>query len=104
MFKKKQVKEPVAAIKNPPVVLVTTPNYRIVKKQETLTTWEYKGKYIPTSYYDILALEVKNTNAMEEPFWKTSQILVNANDSWVNTNNFGQQELIKFLNELYLGK
>ena len=66
MFKRKK-KTPVPAVKNPPRVVKETKSYRFVISQSPCVTDNLGNVLV---YSDVLTMEVRDTNAMEEPFWK----------------------------------
>jgi len=66
MFKKKKL---VAAIEIPPKVVKQTANYRLVQSQLIGSFDFIKNQAVTSSYYNILTLEKRNTDAMLEPQW-----------------------------------
>jgi hypothetical protein len=86
MFKRKK---PIAAVKEPPRVLKELKNYRFVLRQQPSVYEVIKGRVTNESnilaYSDELILQVKNTNAMEEPFWQDEKTL-----STIDSSTYGE--------------
>lgn len=73
MFNKKKVKPIAPAVKNPPRVVKETKSYRFVVYQQVASM--DPDTQVVLSYTDCLVMQVRNVNAMEEPFWKDDTTL-----------------------------
>lgn len=73
MFKRK--KKPIIREANPPKVLKTWDNYRLVVKEIPVMTkfMDQVGDSVQTGWKQQLVLEEKNTNAMKEPYFVTKE-------------------------------